>query len=140
MKLTVFFDGSFWCGLVEYANERQKYRVIRHIFGKEPQDEDIFEFVFFKLPGLIERNDLIEVGGTASTVKQQKINPKRMQRIISKQKRRPVLSTKAQLALQEEQNAKKTLRKKQQKQNKELLQKQKFAQKQAKKHQKQKGH
>lgn len=142
MKLTVFFDGSFWCGLVEYVNLAQEYRVLRYVFGHEPKDTDIFDFIFFILPKLIEANDVLKFSNAESEVtkQQQKISPKRMQRIISRQKRQPIVSTKAQAALKAVHEAGKTMRTKQKRQDKEALKKQKFAQKQAKKYQKHKGH
>ncbi len=32
MKLTIYFDGSFWCGLVE-VEDNGHYQAIRHVFG-----------------------------------------------------------------------------------------------------------
>lgn len=140
MKLTIFFDGSFWCGLVEYVNERQEYRVIRYVFGPEPKDEIVFDFIFSKLPVLLEKNDQIQLASTVEPLEQKKLNPKRMQRLISRQKAQPALSTKAQQTLKEEQESKKAVHKKRLKIDKELAKKQKFEQKQLKKHQKQRGH
>lgn len=44
MKLTVYFDGSFWCGLVE-AEDAGTIRVFKHVFGSEPKDEEVWDFV-----------------------------------------------------------------------------------------------
>lgn len=44
MKLTIFFDGSFWCGLVE-DDEDGKIKVLKHIFGPEPKDTEVLTFV-----------------------------------------------------------------------------------------------
>lgn len=142
LKLTIFFDGSFWCGLVEYRNERQEFRVFRYVFGKEPNEEMLFEFIFQRLPRLIEKNDQIKLSRTDCIAENEakRINPKRMQRLISQQKKQPAISTKAQLVLKEEQESKKLLRKQKHKEAKELQKKERFQQKQEKKHQKHRGH
>ena len=49
MKLTIYFDGSFWCGLVE-VEDNGHYQAIRHVFGPEPKDADVWEFVTKCLP------------------------------------------------------------------------------------------
>ncbi|MEW6624901.1 MAG: DUF2992 family protein [Bacillota bacterium] len=44
MKLTVYHDGQFWIGVAEQIIDG-KIKAIRHIFGAEPQDEEILNFV-----------------------------------------------------------------------------------------------
>ena len=34
MKLTVYFDGTFWFALVEHVNRKGQYKVFRYPFGK----------------------------------------------------------------------------------------------------------
>ena len=60
MKLTIYFDGSFWCGLVE-AETDGHYQVIRYVFGAEPKDADVFAFIAKRLPRL-----LVEAGTVAA--------------------------------------------------------------------------
>ncbi len=45
--LTVYHDGQFWVGLAEHAEDRT-YGVARIVFGTEPSDEEILQFVTSK--------------------------------------------------------------------------------------------
>lgn len=58
MKLTIYFDGSFWCGLVE-AEFDGHYQAIRYVFGPEPKDADIFAFIATRLPHLLEQSGTV---------------------------------------------------------------------------------
>ncbi|MGZ3680748.1 MAG: YjdF family protein [Ktedonobacterales bacterium] len=51
-KLTVYFDGQFWIGVVE-AEYHESLRVARHISGAEPKDIEVLAFVNRHLPGLL---------------------------------------------------------------------------------------
>lgn len=144
MQLTVYFDGSFWCGLIEYEGKEGDYQAINYIFGPEPKDSDLESFVWFELPEVLEqheRNRSTTKGSIdARKLEKKKINPKRMQRRINKEKRKPVFSTKAQLAIKETQERSKQARKTQRKEQQELEKERKFELKQMKKREKQKGH
>ena len=54
MKMTVYFDGNFWLGLIEYDDDGD-YKVFRYFFGKEPKDDDVFNFINHKLNDLIKK-------------------------------------------------------------------------------------
>lgn len=58
MKLTIYFDGSFWCGLVE-VEDNGHYQAIRHVFGPEPKDADVWEFVTKRLPHLLKQTGVV---------------------------------------------------------------------------------
>lgn len=45
--LTVYHDGQFWVGLAEHV-EDGRYGVARIVFGAEPSDEEILQFVVGK--------------------------------------------------------------------------------------------
>lgn len=45
--LTVYHDGQFWVGLAEHV-EGGRYGVARIVFGAEPSDEKILQFVVGK--------------------------------------------------------------------------------------------
>ncbi len=45
--LTVYHDGQFWVGLAERV-ENGRYGVARIVFGAEPSDEEILQFVVVK--------------------------------------------------------------------------------------------
>lgn len=97
MKLTIYFDGSFWCGLVE-VEDNGHYQAIRHVFGPEPKDADVWEFVTKRLPHLLKQTGVV---ATQKKTAEKKLSPKRMQRLINREKRQPVVSTKAQIAMNE---------------------------------------
>lgn len=128
MKLTIYFDGTYWCGLIEYEGVDEGYRAIKYIFGTEPKDSEVEEFILKKLQNVVNKNDknLICKNSTINLeFKDKKINPKKMQRKINKEKKKPVLSTKAQLSIQESREQSKIIRKKQARQDKELKKKKK---------------
>lgn len=58
MKLTIYFDGSFWCGLVE-VEDNGHYQAIRHVFYPEPKDADVWEFVTKRLPHLLKQTGVV---------------------------------------------------------------------------------
>ncbi len=143
MKLTIYFDNDFWYGLIEYTDTKENYRVIRHLFGKEPKDPEIFLFVNKVLPRLILKNNKLakdQNNFSSYKAKEKKTNPKRMQREINRAKRKPIVSTKAQLELQKTHELLKKEKRKQSKRNKDLAKEYKFKLKQEKKLKKHKGH
>src|SRR5271165_1152992 len=44
IKATIFFDKRFWVGTFE-RTDKEGYAVARHIFGAEPSDPEVHEFV-----------------------------------------------------------------------------------------------
>ncbi|MBB6444818.1 DUF2992 family protein [Bacillus benzoevorans] len=119
MKLTIYYDGQFYVGIVETV-DGNTLRAYRNIFGPEPNDQDVLEFIYSDLLSLIERNK--QKGLIADQDIQKKINPKRLQRIVSKEIKQAGVSTKAQEAIKEQYD----LRKKEKvMKNKQLRDKQK---------------
>jgi len=103
MKLTILFNGQFWEGVVE-SYQDGCLKAGRHIFGSEPKDSEVFDFVNNLAAKLLE--------GTAasvdvSLVEDKKINPKRRSREAAKEMSIRGISTKAQEALQLEQELQK---------------------------------
>lgn len=93
VTLTVLFDASFWVGVFERV-EDDKLTVAKVIFGAEPKDYEVYDFIlknFYRLkfsPSLvIENNRTFE-------------NPKRRQRAARKQMQKTGIGTKSQQALQ----------------------------------------
>ena len=90
--LTVFHDGQFWVGLAEHV-EDGRYGVARIVFGAEPSDEEILQFVRSKWAKLaFFGDDPTEVNKPAK-------NPKRRAREASRALKQPAMGTKAQQAL-----------------------------------------
>ena len=89
--LTVYHDGQFWVGMAEHV-EDGRYGVARIVFGAEPSDEEILQFVVGKLEKLsFFGDDPVETSKPAK-------NPKRRAREAAKVLKRPAVSTKAQQA------------------------------------------
>ena len=86
--LTVYHDGQFWVGLAEHV-EDGRYGVARIVFGAEPSDEEILQFVVCKW----EKLSFFD-GKPAEASKPAK-NPKRRAREAAKALKRPAVSTKA---------------------------------------------
>ncbi len=98
MKLTVFFDGQFWIGLIERQSETKQYSSL-FTFGEEPGDSQIYEFVNNDLLNIINKqSEFVE----ANVLQMRKINPKRQKRIASKEMAANPLSTKSQEAIQKQ--------------------------------------
>ena len=90
--LTVYHDGQFWVGLAEHV-EDGRYGVARIVFGAEPSDEEILQFVVGKWEKLSLFDDK-----PAEASKPAK-NPKRRAREAARTLKQPRMSTKAQHAL-----------------------------------------
>lgn len=90
--LTVYHDGQFWIGLAEHV-EDGTYGVACIVFGTEPSDEEILQFVTGKWAKLSFFGD--EATETSKPAK----NPKRRAREAAKALRPPAMSTKAKQAL-----------------------------------------
>lgn len=139
MKMTVYFDGVYWVALIEY-NSNSGYKAFRHIFGKEPKDEEIFEFIRVDMNILIKKYDLAKTSVILNKSEEHRINPKRMQREINKSKRKPIISTKAQLAMKEIHETLKHDRKVAKKLRRDEEKLYRYQLKQKKRYQKRKGH
>lgn len=137
MKLTIYFDGSFWCGLIEYE-DKGKIQILKHVFGSEPKDSEVLSFINCSLLEEIARMPFVKISQKKEC--KHRINPKRLQRLVNKEKSKPVYSTKSQEALKKTQEIKKQERKEKSKAKKKANQELRFQMKQEKKLQKKKGH
>lgn len=131
-KLTVFFDNPFWVGVFECV-EKNKLSICRVVFGAEPKDYEVYDFILKNYKNLKFGSNL-EV-----KVKKIKNNPKRLQREVKKQSKQVGIGTKSQLALQKQREEMKLERKKESKQIRELENRRKFELKQEKRKQKHRG-
>ena len=96
--LTVYHDGQFLVGLAEHV-EDGKYGVARTVFGAEPSDEEILQFVVAKW------EKLSFFGGEPAEASKPARNPKRRAREAAKALKQPAMSTKAQQALANQREA-----------------------------------
>ena len=131
---TVFFDGTFYQGVYE-RDDGIKYEVSRIIFGKEPKNYEIYNFMlrnFVKMrfsPYLLSDEHA-----------EKRINPKRMQRLIKKQTENSGIGTKAQQAIKLMHEQNKILSKKSRRLREKEKKEQIFIIKREKKKDKRKGH
>src|SRR5579871_2631804 len=137
IKVTVTLENLLWVALFERVHEK-KLTAARVIFGKEPTDPELYEWV------LANFNQL-KFSGTQDfilTIKRK--NPKRVLREVKKEMKKANGSVPreslAQQALRLELEKKKVLKKSKTKAEKEAEKEQQFQFKQEKKRQKKRGH
>ncbi len=78
IKATIFFEKRYWVGTFE-RTDKEGYAVAKHIFGPEPTNPEVYDFVVnryqeLKFGELKEINIII-----------QRMNPKRVQREIRRE-------------------------------------------------------
>ena len=111
-QFTLFFDGRFWVGVLELherrrgaeANDRGgTVRAVRHVFGAEPSDVELYDFLLTHGGALIDRAAACPPvsaswsAGLSSSAPRP--NPKRAARQAAKEAARARPSTAAQAAL-----------------------------------------
>ncbi|WP_054950640.1 YjdF family protein [Numidum massiliense] len=123
MKLSVFFDGHFWVGVIEDAQTATttskhcaSLRAWKHIFGSEPRNTEVLQFVQQELAALISQPS---VAVSIEVHERQRINPKRLARQVAKEMTREPVSTYAQTAMQLEMEKRARKRKKDHREHKE---------------------
>ena len=137
IQATIFFDKKYWVGTFE-RTDKEGYAVARHIFGAEPTDPEIYEFV------LTHYHELKFGESKGFTLEIKRMNPKRVQREIRREMQRLQETTKpstfAQDYMREELEKKKLQKKQQSSAEKQARKDAQFALKQKKRKEKQKGH
>jgi hypothetical protein len=94
MKLTVFFNGQFWEGIVEIF-DGENLKVGRYIFGGEPQAAEVMAFILsYDVGDLLLAQASVE--SIASDLPKRSTNPKRIARQVSKEIAIQGISTMAQ--------------------------------------------
>ncbi|MDO4291501.1 MAG: YjdF family protein [Eggerthellaceae bacterium] len=131
--LTVYHDGQFWVGLVEHV-EDGKMGVARIVFGAEPSDEEVLQFVARRWEKLAFFGS--EEPGESKLAR----NPKRRQREAAKALARPAVGAKAQRALSEQREAAKQSVASERSRRRAEEAEARFAQRQEKRRQKHRGH
>lgn len=102
MRLTILFDAPYWVGVLEVERDGLLH-VARHIFGAEPNEQEVYEFVQRDLLKLLAQ---MTVGVPVEKSEHKQVNPKRVQREVRRDMLLQGISTKAQdaMRLQIEQN------------------------------------
>lgn len=137
IKVIIFFDKRYWVGTFE-RTDKEGYAVARHIFGAEPADPEVYEFV------LHHYQDLKFGEPKEFTLEIKRMNPKRVQKEVRREMERMKETTKpstfAQNYMREELEKKKLQKKLQSSAEKQARKEEQFALKQQKKKEKQRGH
>ncbi|MEB2277364.1 YjdF family protein [Bacillus sp. ILBB4] len=105
MSLTIYHDGQFWGGIIEVV-EDVKLRAFRYVFGVEPKDTEILEFIYYRLLDII--NQSVHSDLDVKRKSDKKINPKRLQRQVAKERNKVGVSPKAEEAMKQEYEEKKS--------------------------------
>ena len=137
IKATIFFDKRYWVGTFE-RTDKDGYAIARHIFGGEPSDPEVYEFV------LTYYQELKFGEPKEFTLEIKRMNPKRVQREVRREMERIKKTTKpstfAQDYMREELEKKKLHKKQQSSAEKQARKDEQFAIRQRKKKEKQRGH
>ena len=132
-NLTVYFEEPFWVGVFEVI-ENHKISAARVVFGAEPKDYELFEYVLRYYTGL-HFSPAVD-----TVVKDIAKNPKRIQREARKQTSATGIGTKSQQALKLQQEQNKMERKQRSKAEREAEKQRQFDLRQAKRKEKHRGH
>lgn len=110
-QLTLFFDGRFWVGVLEHHELRHggdaisraiTVRAARHVFGAEPSDAELYDFLLTHGGALIDRaaaSPPVPASRPVGSSSTPRPNPKRAARQAAKEAARARPSTAAQAAL-----------------------------------------
>jgi Protein of unknown function (DUF2992). len=134
IKLTVYFQDPFWVGVFEKF-EGDKLSVARVVFGSEPKDYEIYEYI-------LRNYNVLKFSISLQVEKEivKLINPKRLQRKLKKEIQDKGVGTKAQEVMKLQYETQKEERRHRRKEYRKEIEEEKFIKKQEKKKQKKKGH
>lgn len=137
IKATIFFEKRFWVGTFE-RTDKEGYAVARHIFGGEPSDSEVHEFV-------LNHYQELKFGQAKDIhIQIQRMNPKRLSREVRKEmkkmKETAEPSSLAQDYMREEIEKNKKIRKSISSAEKQARKDEQFTLKQEKRKQKHRGH
>lgn len=134
IKITILFDGAFWVGIFERYSDGC-YSVAKHIFGNEPSNPELYDFLLQQGHKLKFTTPNEEEGVQAG-----KKNYKRLVREAKKEMNKQPTVTKAHMAIKKELEQHKQIKKHQTSDEKRSQLIARFQLKQEKKKQKHKGH
>ena len=110
-QFTLFFDGRFWVGVLEVHERRRgaeandkggTVRAARHVFGAEPSDVELYDFLLTHGGALIDRAAAcppVPAPRSVDSLSTPRPNPKRAARQAAKEAARALPATAAQAAL-----------------------------------------
>ena len=130
--LTVLFEGPFWVGVFERV-EDGRLSVCRVVFGNEPRDYEVWDFILKNYYSL-KFSPAVEVAEKGG-----RVNPKRRQREAERQTMQAGIGTKSQQALQLQREERKTERRQAGREQREARKERLFELKQQKRKEKHRG-
>jgi hypothetical protein len=137
VKATIFFEKRLWVGAFERI-DKEGYAIARHIFGKEPSNPEVHEFV------LKSYHELKFGKAKEINIQIQRMNPKRAQREVRREmvrmKETTQPSTQAQDYIREELEKNKKDKKSISSANKQARKDDQFVLRQEKRKEKHRGH
>ncbi len=137
IQVTILFEKKFWVALFERI-DKEGYEVAKHIFGAEPSDTEVYDFV------LTHYQELKFGEKKEFELKIKRMNPKRLQREVRKEMEKVKMTEKPSSYAQDYMKEQLEVHKKEKKQKKSALAQERkdsqFLQKQEKKKRKKKGH
>ena len=133
-QLTVCFEAPFWVCLYERI-EQGRYTVCKITFGAEPREQEVLDFLLLHWHGL-----RFSPAIPADAAPARPGNPKRLQRQIAQQLNGPGIGTKAQQALQLQQEQGRQARQSRARAGREAEAQRRFALRAAKRREKHRGH
>ena len=131
--LTILFEDPFWVGLYQRRRDGA-YQVCKITFGPEPRDNQVYDLL------LRHWNELRFSPPLFDRAAERRINPKRQQRAIHREVVPGLPGTKAQQALQAQQERGKAERTVQSRQQREQEAQRRYALRQQKRKEKRRGH
>lgn len=134
--LTILFDPPFWIGICE-REQGGHYEVCKITFGAEPKDYEVYSFLLQSWHSL---RFYASIDAAPLALAQKRVNPKRMQRLISRQIANTGMGTKAQQALKLQHSQKKLEGKTRLREQREREKERRFALRQEKRKEKHRGH
>jgi hypothetical protein len=134
IKLSIVFEDQWWVGIFKRVDENG-YAVAREIFGSEPTDAEVYQFVLHHQDKLKFSQPLDD-----NTPVIKKLNPKRLNREVRSQQNKGSNMTKAYDALRIEMEKNKKEKKTNNTAERERIKQLKFDLKQKKKKEKHQGH
>ena len=132
VALRVFFEDPFWIGILERVSEG-RMTVSKITFGPEPRDYEVQEFL------MKNYYSLRFSPAVAAAVKENHVNPKRIQRQVRRELQDTGMGTKSQQALKLQQEQMKTDRRAVSREKMETEARRQFELKQQKKKEKHRG-
>ena len=132
--LTAYFEEPFWVGLWE-RREAGRYQACRTVFGGEPTDGEVYEYVLRCWSALDFSPALPDEGRADRPVK-----AKRMRRQVRQDLARSGTGTKAQQALQKQREQNQAARRDRRRADREERRQAQYEQRKAKRREKRRGH